>query len=49
MNLIKLLEIFLTALSWVTLASAGNPIRATDGSDLFIVYTGGYYYLLTTS
>ena len=26
-----------------------NPIRAVDGSDPFVVYTGGYYYLLTTT
>jgi GH43 family beta-xylosidase len=52
MNLIELLEIPLTASSWVTLARAStypNPIRATDSSNPFIVYTGGYYYLLTTS
>lgn len=26
-----------------------NPIRNPGGSDPFLVYTGGYYYLLTTS
>lgn len=26
-----------------------NPIRSPGGSDPFLVYTGGYYYLLTTS
>ncbi|CZR53263.1 related to glycosyl hydrolase, family 43 [Phialocephala subalpina] len=30
-------------------ATYSNPIRAVDGSGPFIVYTGGYYYLLTTS
>lgn len=30
-------------------ATYSNPIRAVDGSDPFVVYTGGYYYLLTTS
>ncbi|KIN02679.1 glycoside hydrolase family 43 protein [Oidiodendron maius Zn] len=26
-----------------------NPIRATDGSEPYIVYAGGYYYLVTIS
>jgi GH43 family beta-xylosidase len=26
-----------------------NPIRNPGGSDPFLVYTGGYYYLLTTT
>jgi hypothetical protein len=42
----------LSLLSCINLSNAAtysNPIRAVDGSDPFIVYTGGYYYLLTTS
>ncbi|KAI1858906.1 uncharacterized protein JN550_012365 [Neoarthrinium moseri] len=26
-----------------------NPIRSSGGSDPFVVYTGGYYYLMTTT
>jgi GH43 family beta-xylosidase len=30
-------------------ASFSNPLKKTDGSDPHIVYTGGYYYLMTTT
>lgn len=26
-----------------------NPLRGHDGSDPFIVYSGGYYYFMTTT
>ncbi|KIO17843.1 glycoside hydrolase family 43 protein, partial [Tulasnella calospora MUT 4182] len=26
-----------------------NPIKTSNGSDPFMVYDGGYYYLLTTT
>lgn len=32
-----------------TAASYSNPLRAPEGSDPFMVWTGGYYYLMTTS
>lgn len=39
----------LSAVSTTLAASFTNPLRAKDGSDPFIVYSGdGYYYLLTT-
>ena len=39
----------LSAVSTALAASFTNPLRAKDGSDPFIVYSGdGYYYLLTT-
>jgi beta-xylosidase len=39
----------LSAASTAFAASFTNPLRAKDGSDPFIVYSGdGYYYLLTT-
>ena len=40
---------FIGALDFVNADTYTNPIRAVDGSDPFVVYTGGYYYLLTTS
>lgn len=43
--LVALLSLFQLA----TAATYSNPIRDPDGSDPFIVYTGGYYYFLTTT
>ena len=49
------LRIFTVLLSLVSLITPGNiatysnPLRNPNGSDPFIVYTRGYYYLLTTS
>lgn len=39
----------LASLSLVSAASFSNPLRNPEGSDPFIVWTGGYYYLMTTS
>lgn len=45
-----LLASLATILSVAFGASFTNPLKATDGSDPFIVYSGdGYYYLLTTT
>ena len=30
-------------------ATYSNPLRSPDGSDPFMVYTGGYYYFMTTT
>jgi GH43 family beta-xylosidase len=30
-------------------AAFTNPIRSSGGSDPFLVYTGGYFYLMTTT
>jgi hypothetical protein len=49
---LDLLTAFLYLLSLTTLVSVStysNPIRNPEGSDPFIVYTGGYYYLLRTT
>lgn len=35
--------------SLVGAASFTNPLKPSDGSDPHIVYTGGYYYLMTTT
>ncbi|KAJ4350541.1 hypothetical protein N0V95_004647 [Ascochyta clinopodiicola] len=35
--------------SLVSAASFSNPLKKTDGSDPHIVWTGGYYYLMTTT
>ena len=35
--------------SLVSAASFSNPLKQTDGSDPHIVWTGGYYYLMTTT
>lgn len=35
--------------SLVGAASFSNPLKQTDGSDPHIVWTGGYYYLMTTT
>lgn len=45
---------FLTALLgfaslFIGASAITNPIRNPGGSDPFLVYTGGYYYLLTTT
>ena len=48
----KLFTFITTALSLTSLVSGAtysNPLKATDGSDPHIVYTGGYYYLMTTT
>lgn len=49
---LPIITLFLTLLAYigpVSAATYSNPIRNPDGSDPFIVYTGGYYYLLTTT
>jgi GH43 family beta-xylosidase len=35
--------------SFVSAASFTNPLKTVDGSDPHIVWTGGYYYLMTTT
>jgi GH43 family beta-xylosidase len=52
MLFLNLLNIVFPILSFVSISHAdtySNPIRAVQGSDPFVVYTGGYYYLLTTT
>jgi GH43 family beta-xylosidase len=52
MLFLNLLNVVLPILGFVCISQAdtySNPIRATQGSDPFVVYTGGYYYLLTTT
>ncbi|PYI21815.1 putative glycosyl hydrolase, family 43 [Aspergillus violaceofuscus CBS 115571] len=54
MQLHSIITRLLTALLglWALLPTAGaytNPIRNPGGSDPFLVYTGGYYYLMTTT
>jgi GH43 family beta-xylosidase len=39
----------LSLISSTSGATYSNPLRSPEGSDPFIVYTGGYYYLLTTT
>lgn len=49
---LNLLDVVLPILSFASISHAdtySNPIHATQGSDPFVVYTGGYYYLLTTT
>jgi GH43 family beta-xylosidase len=45
----KLLWIVLSFVSLSGATTYTNPIRNPEGSDPFIVYTGGYYYFLTTT
>lgn len=46
----KLLTALVGLLALVPATSAfTNPIRNPGGSDPFMVYTGGYYYLMTTT
>ncbi|KAJ5503753.1 hypothetical protein N7463_006627 [Penicillium fimorum] len=46
----KTLSILIAFLAFCSLSLAWtNPIRKPSGSDPFIAYTGGYYYLLTTT
>ncbi|KAF2177435.1 glycoside hydrolase family 43 protein [Zopfia rhizophila CBS 207.26] len=35
--------------AFVGAATYSNPLKSTSGSDPHIVYTGGYYYLMTTT
>jgi hypothetical protein len=52
MMFLTLLNVVLSILNFVSVSHAdtySNPIRATQGSDPFVVYTRGYYYLLTTT
>ncbi|OBT45882.1 hypothetical protein VE00_04230 [Pseudogymnoascus sp. WSF 3629] len=39
----------LSLTSLVSAATFSNPLKPKDGSDPHIVYTGGYYYLMTTT
>lgn len=48
----KLFTFITTALSLTSLVSGAtfsNPLKAKDGSDPHIVYTGGYYFLMATT
>ncbi|KAJ5971514.1 uncharacterized protein N7479_001432 [Penicillium vulpinum] len=46
----RTLSIFISFLVFCSLSLAwNNPIRKPSGSDPFVVYTDGYYYLLTTT
>ncbi|OGM47464.1 glycosyl hydrolase [Aspergillus bombycis] len=48
--LFRFLQALLGLLAIFPLASAyTNPVRNPGGSDPFVVYSGGYYYLLTTT
>jgi GH43 family beta-xylosidase len=52
MHSAKLFTVLLSLFSCVVLTNGedySNPIWNPNGSDPFIVYTGGYYYLLTTT
>jgi hypothetical protein len=50
MRFLQTLSTCVLALSSVVgAASFSNPLKKTDGSDPHIVYTGGYYYLMTTT
>ena len=35
--------------SLISAANLSNPLKKTDGSDPHVVWTGGYYYLMTTT
>ncbi|KAJ2981142.1 hypothetical protein NUW58_g6764 [Xylaria curta] len=50
MGLRKLFGALLSLATVVSLASAWtNPIRRPGGADPFVTYSGGYYYLMSTS
>lgn len=50
MHLVRtLLTLFTAFTTLVSAATYSNPLKASDGSDPHIVYTGGYYYLMTTT
>lgn len=42
------LLLFLASFFVVTCDAFTNPIKSTDGSDPFMVYHEGYYYLTST-
>ncbi|KAK4441974.1 hypothetical protein QBC34DRAFT_453376 [Podospora aff. communis PSN243] len=45
----SIVVIFLCLLQLSNAANFSNPLKARDGSDPFIVWDSGYYYLLTTT
>ncbi|KAG9017218.1 hypothetical protein FRB90_001328 [Tulasnella sp. 427] len=47
--LIRAASLFLFAQVAVSVTTFTNPIKNPNGSDPFMVYDGGYYYLLTTT
>jgi hypothetical protein len=50
MKFLKSIGTYLLALSSVvSAASFTNPLKPSDGSDPHIVWTGGYYYMMTTT
>lgn len=50
MKLIQTISTCVLALSsLISAANLSNPLKKTDGSDPHIVWTGGYYYLMTTT
>ena len=50
MNWLKSIVVFALSLAAVNAAvTFTNPIKAVDGSDPFMVYDNGYYYLMTTT
>lgn len=48
-HLAVLAALLCTLLSLTHAATYTNPLKNPDGSDPHIVYTGGYYYLTTTT
>ena len=49
MLLLAFLTSFLSFLSLTSAVNFKNPLRNPEGSDPFIVWSGGYYYFLTTT
>lgn len=45
----KILFWFLATITLVNAATFSNPLKNPNGSDPQMVYTGGYYYLMTTT
>lgn len=49
MRIISLIPPVLAAAALASAASFSNPLKAWDGSDPHIVFSDGYYYLMTTT
>lgn len=49
MRIASILGVFASLVASASAASFSNPLKPTNGSDPHIAYSGGYYYLMTTT
>jgi GH43 family beta-xylosidase len=49
MRIASIFKVFTGLIAAASAASFSNPLKPTNGSDPHIAYSGGYYYLMTTT